>query len=355
MALLDIIGASKRFGATAAVCDVSLKVERGELFALLGPSGCGKTTLLRMIAGFEPLDSGRIVIDGADVTAVPPYARPVNLMFQSYALFPHLDVAGNIEFGLRQERMERRRRAARVAEMLALVQMTGHERRRPQELSGGQKQRVALARALAKMPKLLLLDEPLAALDRKLREQTRLELTGIQERVGTTFMIVTHDQEEALGMASRIAVMDRGHIVQTGTPAEVYERPRSRFVADFVGTVNLFEGELVAGRHRLGLAVAGIDGALPLPRHAEPPDGPSVVLALRPEKLRLSPQRQPGFALPATVSSVAYLGGHSLVHLAATGGIMLRAVVPSEAVAGLVRGAAVFASWCPEDGIMLAP
>src|ERR671926_584355 len=247
MALLQIIGASKRFGAVTAVDRVSLSIEPGEFFALLGPSGCGKTTLLRLIAGFETPDQGRIVIDGSDVTAVPPYARPVNMMFQSYALFPHLDVAANIAFGLKQEGMERRRREARVQEMLALVQMRGFERRRPHELSGGQKQRVALARALAKMPKLLLLDEPLAALDRKLREETRLELTGIQQRVGTTFLVVTHDQDEALGMASRIAVMKSGRFVQIGAPDEIYERPNSRFVAEFVGAGNLFEGDVMRG------------------------------------------------------------------------------------------------------------
>src|SRR5204862_5764249 len=255
MALLEIIQASKRFGAAVAVDRVSLSVERGEFFALLGPSGCGKTTLLRLIAGFEMPDGGRFLIDGVDVTAVPPYARPVNMMFQSYALFPHLDVAANIAFGLRQEGMERRRREARIAEMLALVQMQGLERRRPHELSGGQKQRVALARALAKTPKLLLLDEPLAALDRKLREETRLELTGIQQRLGTTFLVVTHDQEEALGMASRIAVMNQGRLVQIGAPAEIYERPNSRFVADFVGAVNLFEAGAIPGAGE-GSAVA---------------------------------------------------------------------------------------------------
>src|SRR3954454_82185 len=227
MALLDIIQASKRFGAAPAVDRVSLAIERGEFFALLGPSGCGKTTLLRLIAGFEMPDGGRFLIDGVDVTAVPPYARPVNMMFQSYALFPHLDVAANIAFGLRQEGMERRRREARIAEMLALVQMQGLERRRAHELSGGEKQRGALARALAKTPKLLLLDEPLAALDRKLREETRLELTGIQQRFGTTFLVVTHDQEEALGMASRVAVMNEGRLAQIGAPAEIYERPNS--------------------------------------------------------------------------------------------------------------------------------
>src|SRR5437016_4190565 len=226
MALLDIIGVSKRFAATLAVDRLSLSVEPGEFFALLGPSGCGKTTLLRLIAGFETPDAGRILIDGVEMNAVPAYARPVNMMFQSYALFPHLDVAGNIAFGLKQEGMERRRRDERVTEMLALVQMQDYARRWPHELSGGQKQRVALARALAKMPKLLLLDEPLAALDRKLREETRLELRGIQERLGTTFLVVTHDQEEALGMASRIAVMRAGRLVRTGTPAEIYERPK---------------------------------------------------------------------------------------------------------------------------------
>src|SRR5579863_3264604 len=214
MALLEIIEASKRFASTVAVDRVSLSIEEGEFFARLGPSGCGKTTLLRLIAGFETPDSGRILIDGVDMAAVPPYARPVNMMFQSYALFPHLDVAGNVAFGLRQQRMERRRRDARVEEMLALVQMSAYARRRPHELSGGQQQRVALARALAKMPKLLLLDEPLAALDRKLREETRLELTSIQGRVGTAFLVVTHDQEEALGLASRIAVMNRGRLAQ---------------------------------------------------------------------------------------------------------------------------------------------
>src|SRR5437660_662692 len=294
MALLEIIAAGKRFGETAAVDRVSLSVEEGEFFALLGPSGCGKTTLLRLIAGFEAPDSGQILIDGVAMSGVPPYARPVNMMFQSHALFPHLDVAGNIAFGLRQEGMERRRRDARVSEMLALVQMSDYARRRPHELSGGQKQRVALARALAKSPKLLLLDEPLAALDRKLREETRLELTGIQERVGTTFLIVTHDQEEALGLASRIAVMNRGQLVQIGAPADIYERPGSRFVADFVGAVNLFEGELVAGFNALCLAIAGSDQPIPLPEAVPLPAGATIALALRPEKLWLSQERPAG-------------------------------------------------------------
>jgi putrescine transport system ATP-binding protein len=353
MALLEIIAASKRFAASEAVDRVSLNVDEGEFFALLGPSGCGKTTLLRLIAGFETPDSGRILIDGALMNAVPPYARPVNMMFQSYALFPHLDVAGNIAFGLRQERMERRRRDARVAEMLALVQMSDYARRRPHELSGGQKQRVALARALAKMPKLLLLDEPLAALDRKLREETRLELTGIQERVGTAFLVVTHDQEEALGMASRIAVMNRGRLVQIGPPAEIYERPNSRFVADFVGAVNLFEAELVAGCGAPALALAHADQPIPLPAPTGLAMGTRVVLAVRPEKLLLSKERPVGFALAATIATIGYQGGHSTIHLATGSGLALRARMPSAATLGLDRGGAVWASWTPEDAVVL--
>src|SRR5205085_4418573 len=342
MALLEISGASKRFGAVTAVDRVFLSIERGEFFALLGPSGCGKTTLLRLIAGFETPNEGRIVIDGADITAVPPYARPVNMMFQSYALFPHLDVADNISFGLKQEGMPRQRRAARVEEMLALVQMTGFAKRRPHELSGGQKQRVALARALAKMPKLLLLDEPLAALDRKLREETRLELTGIQERVGTTFLVVTHDQEEALGLASRIAVMHRGQLIQIGTPAEIYERPRSRFVADFVGAVNLFEGALVAAVDGMALKVAGIDTPLPLPAAPGMPSGSPVALAVRPEKMRLSPVRPEGFALAATIVSIGYQGSQSTVHLIASPGRGLRAHLPTEAALNFTRGGTIW-------------
>jgi putrescine transport system ATP-binding protein len=353
MALLEIIAAKKRFAATAAVDEVSLSVEQGEFFALLGPSGCGKTTLLRLIAGFETPDSGRILIDGALMNAVPPYARPVNMMFQSYALFPHLDVAGNVAFGLKQEGMERRRREARVADMLALVQMSDYARRRPHELSGGQKQRVALARALAKMPKLLLLDEPLAALDRKLREETRLELTGIQERVGTTFLVVTHDQEEALGMAQRVAVMNRGRLVQTGPPSDIYERPNSRFVSDFVGAVNLFEGDLVAGFNTLSLKIADAEQPLPLLGSVELPAGATIALALRPEKLRLTRERPVGFALAATIASIGYQGGQSTVHLATPSGLKLRAHLPSAAADGLARGAAMWASWAPEDAVVL--
>ncbi len=353
MALLEIAGASKRFGATAAVDDVSLSVERGAFYALLGPSGCGKTTLLRMIAGFETPDSGRIVIDGIDVTGLPPYARPVNMMFQSYALFPHMNVSGNIAFGLRQEPMDRRRIAARVGEMLALVQMVGYARRRPHELSGGQRQRVALARALAKMPKLLLLDEPLAALDHKLRAETRLELVGIQERIGITFLVVTHDQEEALSMATCVAVMDRGRLVQTGAPAQIYERPASRFVANFVGEVNLFEGVLTRGFSSLALAVAGFPEPIPLPSGVRLPEGAAAALAVRPEKLVLSRVPAAGFAIAATVSSIGYLGGGSMVHLTTEQQKALKAYLPGAAAGSFGRGTPVWATWPPDEGVVL--
>jgi putrescine transport system ATP-binding protein len=352
MALLEIADVSKRFGATLALDGVSLGIERGELFALLGPSGCGKTTLLRLIAGFEAPDRGRIIVDGLDVTALPPYERPVNMMFQSYALFPHLDVATNIAFGLRQERMERRRRATRVEEMLALVQMTGFARRRPHQLSGGQRQRVALARALAKMPKLLLLDEPLAALDRKLREETRRELIGIQERVGTTFLVVTHDQEEALGMASRVAVMNEGRLVQIGTPAEIYEQPNSLFVTWFVGEANLFEGEFAILRDGPALCVAGI-GSIPLPSLMEVSEDAPITLALRPEKLAISQQRPAGFAVKATVTAIDYQGPVSILRLAAEAGGRLTAQLPSAAAAGLGRGAPVWVSWACGDAVVV--
>ena len=353
MPLLEITGATKRFGTTTAVDDVSLAVEPGEFFALLGPSGCGKTTLLRLIAGFERPDAGRILLDGTDVTAAPPYARPVNMMFQSYALFPHLDVAGNIGFGLRQLGWDRRRRAQRVTELLALVQMPGLERRRPDELSGGQKQRVALARALAMSPKLLLLDEPMAALDRKLREETRLELTGLQQRLGTTFLVVTHDQDEALGLATRVGVMEKGRLAQIGTPADIYERPTSRFVADFVGAVNLFEGKIVAGPDGLAFAIPGCAEPVPLAAAPTLSAGTAAALALRSEKLRLSRERPRGFALSTTVASIGYQGGRSTVHLTWKTGPPLHATLPSETVAAFARGDPVWVTWNTQDAVVL--
>ena len=233
---------SKRFGATTAVDALSLDIAHSEFFALLGPSGCGKTTLLRLLAGFESADEGRILLDGEDISHVPPHRRPVNMMFQSYALFPHLTVEGNIGFGLRQENVGRRERAERVAEMLALVKLKGFGKRRVGQLSGGQRQRVALARSLIKRPRVLLLDEPMAALDKKLRGETQFELMELQRRLGTTFVIVTHDQQEAMIVADRIAVMNEGRVVQVAAPGEIYEGPNSRWVADFIGEVTLIEG-----------------------------------------------------------------------------------------------------------------
>jgi putrescine transport system ATP-binding protein len=353
MALVEIAGVGKHFGAVAAVDDVSLTIEHGALFVLLGPSGCGKTTLLRVIAGFEKPDRGRIVIDGVDVTALPPYQRPVNMMFQSYALFPHLDVAANIAFGLRQERMDRRRREARVDEMLALVQMSDYGRRRPYQLSGGQRQRVALARALAKIPKLLLLDEPLAALDRKLRDETRRELISIKEKVGTTFLVVTHDQEEALSIASGVGVMNAGRMVQTGPPAEIYERPNSCFVAGFVGEVNLFEGVVTDSPGCPALSVAGLDQPIPLPQSTNLARGAAAALVLRPEKLLLSRARPTGFALAATVTAIDYQGAVSMFHLAAGPERLLKAQLPSAAAAGFGPGIGLWASWAAGDTVVI--
>ena len=246
MPLLRIEGVVKKFGTFRAVDHLSLDIKAGEFFALLGPSGCGKTTLLRMLAGFETPDEGRILLDGKDIAQVAPHERPVNMMFQNYALFPHLTARDNIAFGLKRANMARADIAARVAEMVALVKLDGLEKRKPDQLSGGQKQRVALARSLARRPKLLLLDEPMAALDKKLRESTQLELMELQRRLGTTFIIVTHDQEEAMTVAGRIGVMDAGRLEQVATPRELYEAPASRWIAEFVGDVNMFEGEVSA-------------------------------------------------------------------------------------------------------------
>ncbi|AYQ30047.1 MULTISPECIES: ABC transporter ATP-binding protein [unclassified Polaromonas] len=302
----------KRFDAVAAVDDVSLSIHKGEIFALLGSSGCGKSTLLRMLAGFEKPTEGSVILDGVDIASFPPYERPINMMFQSYALFPHLTVWDNIAFGLKREGMPKGEIEARVQEMLKLVQLETFAKRKPHQLSGGQQQRVALARSLAKRPQLLLLDEPLGALDKKLRERTQFELVNILESVGVTCVMVTHDQEEAMAMASRIAVMSHGRVLQVGTPKEVYEHPNCRFVADFIGNVNMFEGELtvdeadrceVTTEQGIVNVGHGISGTL----------GMSVAIAVRPEKIHIAKTRPDVNVnlFTGKVREIAYFGSYN--------------------------------------------
>ena len=331
---LRIEKVTKRFGAFVALDAVSLKIYRGELFALLGGSGSGKTTLLRALAGFGEPDEGRITLDGQDLTGLPPYARPVNMMFQSYALFPHMSVAQNIAFGLKQDSLPRSEIADRVAQILALVQMQGMEKRRPHELSGGQKQRVALARSLVKRPKLLLLDEPLGALDKNLREATQFELVNIQETLGITFVIVTHDQEEAMTMATRLAVMDRGTLAQVGTPAEVYEYPNSRFVAEFLGTANVFEGVVRAEPgHGAQVESSELDMAFASDTDPPKPAGARVFVAVRPEKIEISkagPDAAMGTnRLTGIVRDIAYYGDYFVYLVEVPGKGIVRASEPA--------------------------
>lgn len=323
---------SRRFGEITALDRISLKIYRGELFALLGGSGSGKTTLLRLLAGFDAPDEGRLFIDGVDMADVPPYERPVNMMFQSYALFPHMSVADNIAFGLKQDRLPRGEIRDRVAEMLELVQMPALGRRKPHQLSGGQKQRVALARALVKRPKLLLLDEPLAALDKKLRERTQFELVNIQEKVGITFILVTHDQEEAMTMASRIAIMRDGRLEQLGTPSEIYEYPNSRFTADFIGQVNLFEGVLREDATSHAVIDSPEAGGTIYLDHAVPGmEGATLWVALRPEKLLLSTERpdQPHNCCRGVIDEIGYLGHLSTYHVRLDSGKLVRVTEPN--------------------------
>jgi len=318
----------KKFGDFIAVNEVSLKIYRQELFCLLGGSGCGKTTLLRMLAGFETPTSGRILIDGQDMTATPPYERPVNMMFQSYALFPHMSVAQNVGYGLKHEKMTSAQRADRVREMLALVKLESFSARKPHQLSGGQRQRVALARSLAKNPKLLLLDEPLGALDKKLREQTQFELMNIQAKVGVTFVVVTHDQEEAMALSTRIAVMDRGSVMQVGTPTDVYEFPNCRFTADFVGSINLFEGIVTAITGSVVTVKAdGVEGELEVDHPTPVTVGTPVAVAVRPEKIAISretPTDPNHNCAEGQVLDLGYFGDRSLFRVRlASGRIVL--------------------------------
>jgi len=318
---------TKRFGDFVAVDALTLDIFAREFFALLGGSGSGKSTLLRMLAGLEQPDTGRILIDGVDVTHMPPYERPVNLMFQSYALFPHLSVDENVAFGLRQQGMAKAQRVARVAEMLKLVQLDGLGTRRPDQLSGGQRQRVALARALAREPKILLLDEPLGALDRKLREQTQFELMNVQRRVGTTFVVVTHDQDEAMTMAGRVAVMDAGRIVQVATPAALYEFPATRHVATFIGDANQFLGRVAAvvnGTVEVASPELGV--TLRATTRDAVAIGDEVAVAVRPEKIDVSEQPPSGAdnSLRGEVVQTAYLGDISLYHVRTATGAIVR-------------------------------
>ena len=324
---IRIEGVSKSFGTFQAVKNVNLTIQKGEIFALLGGSGCGKTTLLRMLAGFEDPTAGTIFIDGQNMTGVPPWERPVHMMFQSYALFPHMSVEKNVAYGLKHENMTAEARKARVREMLDLVQLTEFAHRKPHQISGGQRQRVALARALARQPKLLLLDEPLAALDKKLREHTQFELMSIQERTGVTFIVVTHDQEEAMTLADRIAVMDKGQVRQVGAPTDVYENPTSRFVAGFIGSITAFPATVAK--------LSGDTASVTVPAFATTVtaravpglvEGQSVTLAIRPEKLTINAVKPDlGNAVAGEIKDLAYFGKDSLYRVLLPQGDLIQA------------------------------
>jgi putrescine transport system ATP-binding protein len=349
---------SKHFSGVAAVDALTLDIFEGEFFALLGPSGCGKTTLLRLLAGFESPDQGRILLDGADLAGVPPHRRAVNMMFQNYALFPHLTVEGNVAFGLKQDGLPRQEIAARVSEMLALVQLDGFGPRKPNQLSGGQRQRVALARALVKRPRVLLLDEPLAALDKKLRGETQFELMHLKDRLGLSFLIVTHDQEEAMTVADRIGVMDRGRLIQVAPPAEIYEQPNSRWVADFIGDVNLIEGRVVAADAD-GTTIESATAGKVRAAASETKPGDAVSVALRPEKLRIGltrPAAADENCVAGQVWDIGYLGDLSIYKVRLDNGLVMKA-----AAANMTRllerpigwDDRVWLTWAADAGVVL--
>ena len=349
----------KTFDNKVAVNDVTFSIYKGELFSLLGRSGCGKTTLLRMLAGFEKPTSGRIFIDGSDMTDTPPHKRPVSMVFQSYALFPHMNVEQNVAFGLKQEGLSKKEITERVREYLDLVQMSGYEKRNPNQLSGGEKQRVAIARSLVKHPKLVLLDEPMAALDKKLREQTQLELVNIQEKVGVTFVMVSHDQEEAMTMSTRIGLMNEGKILQIGTPTEIYEYPNSKYVANFIGTMNIFDGIVVeSDSEHVTIESNGLEQNIFIGASTSVAVGANVHVAIRPEKVKISkekPNKKNNWAF-GIVEDVVYLGDVSIYYVRTELNKMLLATETN-----LVRAAEraiqwedkVYLSWEQENGIIL--
>ncbi|GLH41675.1 polyamine-transporting ATPase [Pseudomonas atacamensis] len=357
--LVKIDRVTKKFDETIAVDDVSLEIKKGEIFALLGGSGSGKSTLLRMLAGFERPTEGRIFLDGVDITDMPPYDRPINMMFQSYALFPHMTVAQNIAFGLQQDKIPKAEIDARVAEMLKLVQMSQYAKRKPHQLSGGQRQRVALARSLAKRPKLLLLDEPMGALDKKLRSQMQLELVEIIERVGVTCVMVTHDQEEAMTMAERIAIMHLGWIAQIGSPIDIYETPTSRLVCEFIGNVNIFEGEVIddAEGHAT-ITCKDLDRQIYVGHGISTSvQDKSVIYAIRPEKLLVTadmPTCEYNWS-SGKVHDIAYLGGHSVFYVELPSGKLVQSFVANAERRGArpTWGDQVYVWWEDDSGVVL--
>lgn len=358
--LVQIRGVTKKYGDVTAVDNVDLDIHKGELFCLLGGSGCGKSTLLRMLAGFEDLNAGSITIDGIDMANVPAYERPTNMMFQSYALFPHMTVEKNVAFGLEQDRVPRSEITERVNDILKLVELEDFNKRKPQQLSGGQRQRVALARALVKRPKLLLLDEPLAALDKKLRKQTQFELANIQDKVGVTFIVVTHDQEEAMTLSSRMAVMDAGRFQQIGTPTEIYEFPESRFVADFIGTANIFEGRVTEdGADHVRVETAFCDVFIDHGHSVQV--GSKIWVALRPEKIRLEKSDEAANGAnqsAAVIDDVGYLGETSIYKVKLPNGDIFDVTRPNQsrpthAAEQLTWDDRVNISWDPSSAMLL--